>query len=291
MLNIERIRERYLRNPEPPEVTRVRELITNSFKALRFVEDVHKYYIPDGAGGEIELPSVSGVVHEFEPFVDWDEKCEIKAAKLGITKEELARQWHERNIISTHCGSKTHFFGENAMNMFIGREDLTKKNMPFQYSEDGYLIPYCPKEEAVTKYYEDILANDNVYPVMPEAMIYMGVNDKIPIRRRYAGTFDILLGYRMGGKIKFSIHDLKTNADIYKDYSRSWNVMMEEPFGDMGYYSEPYSCYCIQLSLYQLGLMQLDIEVVDRNLIWLKDDSTYEKVHTPDLTNKLIEIL
>ena len=292
MLNIELIKQRYLRNPEPEQVTKTRELIARSFSDLRFVEDVHKYYIPDGMGGEIELPSVSGIVHEFEPYVDWDEKCAIKAEKLGITKEELARQWHERNITSTHCGSKTHFFGENAMNMFIGREDLTRKNMPFQYSEDGYLIPYCPKEEAVTKYYEAILANDNVYPVMPEAMIYMGINDRVPIRRRYAGTFDILLGYRMGsGDIKFSIHDFKSNADIYKDYSRSYNVMMNEPFGDMGYYSEPYSCYCIQLSLYQLGLMQLGIEVVDRNLIWLKDDGTFEKVPTPDLTDKLIEIL
>ena len=289
MLNIDKIKQRYRKNPEPKEVKEARKLITNAFKQLEFVEGVHKYYIPDGHGGKTELPAVSTVVHSFEPYIDWDEKCAQKAERLGIPTEELARQWHEKNIIATHCGSKTHFFGENAMNMFIGREKTAKKNMPFQYTDDGYLIPYCAKENAITRYYEDILANGDVYPVMPEAMIYMGINDKVKVKNPYAGTFDILLAYKMGGGIKFAVHDFKTNEDIYKSFSRTYDVMMESPFGEMGFYNEPYSCYCIQLSLYQLGLMQLDIEVVDRKLIWLKEDGTYEKVGTPDLTEILLQ--
>lgn len=289
MLNIDKIKQRYRKNPEPKEVKEVRKLITNAFKQLEFVEGVHKYYIPDGHGGKTELPAVSTVVHSFEPYIDWDEKCAQKAERLGIPTEELARQWHEKNIIATHCGSKTHFFGENAMNMFIGREKTAKKNMPFQYTDDGYLIPYCAKENAITRYYEDILANGDVYPVMPEAMIYMGINDKVKVKNPYAGTFDILLAYKMGGGLKFAVHDFKTNEDIYKSFSRTYDVMMESPFGEMGFYNEPYSCYCIQLSLYQLGLMQLDIEVVDRKLIWLKEDGTYEKVGTPDLTEILLQ--
>ena len=289
MINIDRIRARYKRNPEPKEIGEVRRLITESFSKLEFVEGVHKYYVPDGNGGKTELPAVSTVVHGFEPYVDWDEKCVQKAERLGIDPDELAKQWHEKNIIATHCGSKTHFFGENAMNMFIGREDALKKNMPFQYTDDGYLIPYCGKERAITKYYEDILANEDVYPVMPEAMIYMGINDKVKVKKPYAGTFDILLGFKMGGGIKFAIHDFKTNEDIYKSFSRTYDVMMEPPFGDMGFYNEPYSCYCIQLSLYQLGLMQLDLDIVDRALIWLKEDGIYDKVRTPDLTNTLLE--
>lgn len=291
MLNINDIKERYKYNPEPIEVAKVRELITKSFSKLEFVEDVHKYYLPGRGGKKKELPSVSSVIEQWVPQVDWDEKAEEKAVKLGITKEELLKRWHEKNITSTSCGSKTHFFGENAMNMFIGREDLTKANMRFQYTDDGYLIPYCGKERAVTKYYEDILMNANVYPVMPEAMIYTNLNKKLVLKHPYAGTFDILLAYRLPhkDKIVFSIHDFKTNEDIYKDYSRKFNKMMLEPFND--YFEEPYGHYCIQLSMYQVGLMQLGIEVVDRNLIWLKDDGTYEKVKTPDLTQTVIEAL
>ena len=290
LLNLFDIKQRLIDNPEPKEVTDARKLITESFSKLQFVEDVHKYYIPNGRGKKkIELPSVSSIIKRWEPEVDWDEKAEQKALKMGISSDELKKQWHENNIISTSCGSKTHFFGENAMNMFIGREDLTKKNMAFQYTDDGYLIPYCAKEKAITKYYLDILNNPNVYPVMPEAKIYTNYNDTFNMKQPYAGTFDILLAYRYKGKIVFSLQDFKTNMSLYKDYARSNGQMMLSPFDDL--YDEPYSHYSLQLSLYSLGLKQIGIDVIDRVIIWLKDDGTYEKIKTPDLTEKLIPLL
>ena len=286
MLNYNDIKERYRLNPEPKEVSEVRNLITDSFSDLEFVEDVHKYYLPIN-GKKIELPSVSSVIEQWVPEVDWDEKAEMKAVKLVMTKDEMLKQWHETNIRSTSNGSQTHFFGENCMNLFIGREDKVKMDMTFQYTDDGYLIPYAPKEDAVTKYYEDILSNPDIYPVMPEAKVHTAYVDGV--KNPYAGTFDILMAYRYKGRIVFSIHDFKTNADIYKDYSRNWDVMMLEPFSR--FYEEPFSHYAIQLSLYQIALMNLGIEVVDRNLIWLKDNKTYEKVKTPDLTKELMDII
>lgn len=236
MLNIDVIKERYRLNPEPKEVTEVRKLITESFKKLEFVEDVHKYFLPTRGGKKIELPSVSSVIEQWIPFVDWDEQAGLKAVKLGITKEEMLRQWHENKIRSTSCGSKTHWFGENAMNMFIGREDLTKANMPFQYTEDGYLIPYCGKEEAVTKYYEDILANPDVYPVMPEAKIYTNYNKKFKLKKPYAGTFDILLAYRYKGRIVFAIHDWKgLPLDTKILTTNGFKTMGDLSVGDMVY--------------------------------------------------------
>lgn len=208
MLNINKIKESNKNKHIPKEIEETRNLITESFKDLEFVEDVHKYFLPKGKK-KIELPSVSSIIKRWEREVDWDEKAELKALSLGIPAEELKRQWHENNIISTSCGSKTHWFGEQAMNMFIGREDLLKNNMPFQYTEDGYLIPYCPKEWAVTKYYEDIMNNENVYPVMPEAKIYTNYNKTFKMKQPYAGTFDILLAYKYKGEIVYSIHDFK----------------------------------------------------------------------------------
>lgn len=291
LLNLNDIKERIAFNPEPKEVTETRERITNAFSRLEFVEDVHKYFLPQSDGTKIELPSVSSTIEQWVPYVDWDEKCEIKAAKLGIPKEELAREWHENNILSTSCGSKTHFFGENLMNMFIGREDIARENMKFQYTDDDYLIPYCPKEWAILRYYMDILKNDDVYPVMPEAMIYTNYNDTFNLKQAYAGTFDILMAYRINGEIKFAVHDFKTNADIYKSFSRNNGIMMLEPFGSMGFFEEAWSHYAIQLSLYSIGLMQLGIKPIDRVLIWLKDDGTYEKVRVPDLTKTLLDLL
>lgn len=290
MLNLNKIKESNENKHIPKEIEETRNLITESFKDLEFVEDVHKYFLPKGKK-KIELPSVSSIIKRWEQEVDWDEKAELKALSLGIPTEELKRQWHENNIISTSCGSKTHFFGENAMNMFIGRENLAKQNMPFQYTEDGYLIPYCPKEWAITQYYEDIMNNKNVYPVMPEAKIYTNYNKTFKMKQPYAGTFDILLAYRYKGEIVYSIHDFKTNKDLYKAFSRSNGVMMLPPFDEMGFYEEPYYHYVIQLNCYQLGLMQLGLKIVDRNLIWLKEDGTYEKIKVPDITQVLLPLL
>ena len=417
MINKKDIEARYAINPEPLDVSEARKLIEESFKDLRFIEESHQYFV-----GDQELPPVSTVCHKFEPYVDWDSIASRKAAKLGMTKEQLQEEWHQNNITSTSCGSKTHWFGEQMMNLWIGREP----NLPFQYTSDGYMIPYAPKEKAIEKYWTDILGNPRVYPVMPEAKIYrkdLG----------YAGTFDILLAYQMKDHIGFSIHDYKglpldtkiltkdgwktmgtlelgdevqdrykewqvvqgisevhmnpcfritftsgysitadhehrwvidtekimcgpllcemssrilkteelepgmlipytepnlgwleieridrtetvatrcievsgishtyligeiglvthnTNKDLKNDFNRSRSNRLLDPFQD--FIDEPLSLYSIQLSLYQLGLEQLGLPIIDRNLIWLKEDGTYEKIGTPDLTGRLLEVL
>lgn len=291
LLNINEIHTVRQNNPEPNEISATRNLIQDSFKDLIFVEDVHKYFLPQTDGNRIELPSVSATIERWSQEVDWNEKAEQKALRCGIKTEELLKQWHESNIISTHNGSKTHFFGENTMNMLIGKEEETKRNLPFQYSSDGYLIPYCGKERAIINYYRDILYNPDVFPVMPEAKIYTNYNNTFHFKQPYAGTFDILLAYKYKNRYVYSIHDFKTNASLYKDYAHDHHIMMLPPFDKLGLYEEAFAHYCIQLSLYQIGLMQLGIEIVDRNIIWLKDDGTYEKIKTPDLTSILIREL
>lgn len=422
MIRKKDIEDRYKQNPEPIEVTLAREQITDAFKDLVFLEDTHQYFV-----GPHEFPPVSSVCHRFEPYVDWEGIAEAKARKLGVTKTELQEQWHQNNITSTSCGSKTHWFGEQMMNLFIGRD----VDLPFQYTPDGYMIPYAPKEKAIEKYWTDILGNPKVYPVMPEAKLY---NTDLG----YAGTFDILMAYQMGNQIYFSIHDYKglpldtkiptydgwktirtvesgdlvydkngntvevmntseihynpcyricfedgssivadhehrwevlitlrsnalisendfrvmttediliqkdsilggmyieqknpecflkitdventemvptrclevsgeshtflvgenllvthnTNKDLKNDFNRSKSNRLLEPFQD--FIDEPLSIYSIQLSLYQLGLEQLGLPIIDRNLIWLKDDGTYEKIKTPDLTGRLVNVL
>ena len=281
MINKKDIEARNQINPEPLEVTKTRALITDTFEDLEFIEETHQYFV-----GEDELPPVSTICHGFQPYVDWDSIAEKKAAKLGIPVETLKEDWHKKNITSTSCGSKTHWFGEQMMNLFIGRE----VQLPFQYTPDGYMIPYAPKEKAIEAYWESILSNPRVYPVMPEAKIYLREIDGVKIMKPYAGTFDILMAYKMGdGRVAYSIHDYKSNVDLKNDFNRFKGNHLLEPFTDL--IDEPLSIYSIQLSLYQLGLQQLGLEIVDRNLIWLKEDGTFDKVPVPDLTERLLKTL
>jgi hypothetical protein len=126
---------------------------------------------------------------------------------------------------------------------------------------------------------------------MPDAKIYTNYDNTFKITQPSAGTFAILLAYRYKGEIVYSVHDFKTNKDLYKPFSRNNGVMMLPPFDEMGFYEEAYSHYVIQLNCYQLGLMQLGLKIVDRNLIWLKEDGTYEKIKVPDITKTLLPLL
>ena len=124
---------------------------------------------------------------------------------------------------------------------------------------------------------------------MAEAKIYTGINDTLNLNENFSGTFDMLFAFKHNGKFKLSILDLKTNTALENDFNRNKGNMLLPPFEDL--VDEAKSNYSIQLSCYQMGIEQLGYEVVDRKLIWLKDDGTYEKVSTPNLTDKLKLVL
>ena len=212
MINISDIQRRLLDNPEPQAVKDIRSLITGTFKDLEFHEGPHKYYLNKPDGSKIELPSVSGVIKQFEPEQDWDAIRKKKAAKEGIDPEVLKRQWRETNLLSTSNGTKTHFFLENLMNLWIyGESGLDQEVSHYQY-EDGFLIPYGAKEKAGMKFYEEmVLAKSDVFPIMPEAKIYTGLNPQYTFKQDYCGTFDLLMGKydRSSGQVTPFLMDWK----------------------------------------------------------------------------------
>lgn len=289
MLHIDDIRKRLEEHPEPKEITEVRELILNTFNKLEFVENGHKYYLPKPDGTKEELISVSKLIEQFSPYKDWDAQAEISAVKRGITKEQMQREWKENNIRATNSGTGVHRFGEMYQYFFMGHPELIDDVTKPQY-EDGFLIPHSPKEIAASKLYEDIFKLDNFYPVLAETRVYMGINDKYPITQKYAGTFDMLFAFfGEDGKLKLSILDWKTNNSLINSYVRDTNQMMLEPFQD--YHDDAINHYMLQLSAYELALKQLDLDVADRKLIWLKDDGNYEKISLPSVSNILADIL
>lgn len=291
MLNIEDVYERIERNPEPKEIEEIRKHILSSFKELDFIEDGHKYFLNKDDGTKIEMNSVSSVCHRFEPLVNWDTIRDRKAKKLGISSEELKRQWREKNITSTSNGTLTHLFAESYMYFFMGQVDKIPSIIKDMQYEDGFLIPYGEKQMAVAKYYEDLNKVDNMWAVMPETKVYIeSGNNPFGMNLNVSGTFDALFAFMDSkGKLKLSVRDWKTNASLLNSYNMSMGNTLLYPFDSGEFINQPKSMYTIQLSLYQLGLQQLGYEIGDRKLLWLTDSGEYFKIDVQDVTNILID--
>jgi len=291
MLNISDIKDRLRRDPEPKEIREIRENIKNAFNKLEFIEEGHRYYLHNDDGTKKKMNSVSSACHIFEPEADWDEIRKRKAAKLGISDDELAREWRENNLISTSNGSLTHLFAEAYMYFFMGDIDSIPEVIKKMQYEDGYLIPYGNKQKAIVKYYEDLYSVKGFYPVMPEAQVYIdsdkniyGINDDI------SGTFDALFAFfDKKGNLKLSVRDWKTNKSLENNYNQNNEITLLHPFDSYEFINEPKSIYTIQLSLYQLCVQQLGYEISDRKLLWLTDDGEYHKIDVPDVTKHLVK--
>ena len=286
MLHIDDIQTRLKNNPEPKEVAEMREHILSSFSNLEFIEEGHKYFIHN-EDGTVDTPvSVSGLIKEFEPYVDWDEKAEGVALKEGVDVEVIKRRWKENNLRATNSGSLDHLYGENYMYFLLNQTDFCNVIKP-QY-EEGFLIPSCPRQDAIVKYYTDIFGINEIYPLLPEVKMYMPKDNKFGIKKLYCGTADITLAIKYRGEWCIIIHDFKTNASLTSDYNQKFKVTMLPPFDNM--VDEPKSHYTFQLSAYALMLMNLGYKVIDRKLIWLKNDGNYEKIPLPDITKELIQV-
>lgn len=289
MLNYKEIKKRREEFPEPPEVTEIRKKILSSFSKIEFVPETHQYFLPLDDGSRIEYDCVSNVTHRFAPKVDWDIVAENYALKHGMPVDDVKESWHYNNIRATNSGTGVHLYGEMWMELFLGSPDNIDPVIKPQF-EDGYLIPHSPKEEAVRKYNENMFHTPNLYPVLAETRVYTGVGGSV-FKQNYAGTFDILYYYKNPKNEAESgliIMDYKTNADLYKEGSRTYGKTLLEPFGNL--YDEPISYYILQLSCYQIPLEDIGLKVLGRRVVWLRDTGEYEFVKLPDVTKTLREL-
>lgn len=288
MLNIEDIRNRLKRNPEPKVVAEMREHILNAFSNLEFIEEGHIYNLHNADGTVIErIPSASTIIHRFEPPRDWDVIAENYAVKWGRDVKDVKRQWHENNIKATNNGSSVHLYAENLQRFItnLKEEEICEVIKP-QY-EDGYLIPYGPKQDAALEYWQDLFNIQEIYPLLPECKMYMPIDNKYGIKEIFCGTADTTLAYKHKEKWSIILTDFKTNTSLSNSFSRSNNITMLQPFDNM--IDEPLSHYTLQLSLYSMMLENLGYDVIDRRIIWLKDDATYEKIKVPYIKEQIIE--
>lgn len=265
---------------EPKEVTEIRKKILSSFSGLEFIEEGHKYFL-----GDTELTSVSMIASKYEHEFDEVEQSIRYAEKHGETPEYWRDQWKFTNLKATISGTQIHSFAESLGWLQIGHpENITDDNKYKYIKEKGWLIPTRHKEEAALKFWKEFPKNMHV--VLPETRIY-NIGETI----KYAGTFDLLVYFentKNPSKSGLMILDWKTNADIYKNFSRTNNKMLLPPFEKM--YDEPFGAYTLQLTLYNLALEKIGLNVIGRRIVWLKDDGTFEVVPVDYLKKEFLSI-
>lgn len=266
------------KNEVKNKVDECRNVLTEKFGDIRFIEEGHKYFIND-----IEYIPVSNIIKKYEPYVDWDKKAEDYARKYGKRKENVQKSWRLNNLKSTISGTRTHEFGESYTNLMCGHPELICEQNKPQYVKDyNELISTYPKEDAVKKFYDDL--EDSLHPVGAEFKLSSKyIEDSISI----CGTCDLLFYDSL--KKKYVIGDWKTNKSLINEYSRKHGIMME---GCMSkFIDEHLSHYTLQFNIYQRMLESIGIEIADRILIWLKDDGTYERINIDRIDDNIMDII
>lgn len=224
--------------------------LSTAYQGLEFEPETHTYTV----GGRILTPVSNSLKSYYEEF-NVEEKAVEYAQRHGGDPDEIAQAWEDNRVRAAEFGTSVHNFGE-------------------RYFLDHSLKPSNNHEVAITKFWKDI--PPYIIPLHSELQMFSE-------RFALAGTSDnIFYDDRKKGIV---ISDYKTNKDLYKNFM---GKTMFEPFEFM--LDMPLSHYELQLSTYQLLLEEaIGVKVVERWIIWLLPDGSYEKIYARDFSKQIKE--
>lgn len=176
-----------------------------------------------------KLTSATGYLDRFVTPFDRDGLSKSKAAKLGITQEDMLIQWDAKRDRACDVGSMTHEYIEH---FFEGKKLKVK---------DQDVINKISKFHSI---YESKLKT--LTPIASEVRLF---SKRWPI----CGTLDQLFLYE--GQIL--VGDWKTNEKIKTDKDFNFNKWLLGPFSK--WKENEVNKYSIQISLYQLILEEAGI--------------------------------
>ena len=238
--------------------------ILNTSSEIVFEPKEHRYFYK----GE-ECMAVSHVVDLFVQESDFNTIAQnyVKKHNLPISWQRLRQIWGLKANNSTTNGTFVHQYGEDLNH--ICNDELDKAALKDWCLVNGYYYPVHPKSVAIYKYFEYLLANKEV-PFLAEI--------KLILKEHFiTGTFDQLVwSVKENG---FIMRDYKTNEVLVKDFKKP----MKSPFEL--YNDEALSHYIIQQNIYSLMLQEIGIKVLRKELVWLKDNETFELIKLPDVEN------
>jgi hypothetical protein len=189
--------------------------------------------------------------------------------------------WKKISDEACTTGTFHHEFGESAFYYMTGQYDKILPDFKDRLTPDGGFKAIYPKEEAVVRFYEEI--PKCIVPILAETRVFVEYG-----KAGYAGTFDILFYYdaELVGKPSNTsglfVMDWKTNKDLYKNFKEQTLLSPFEHLLDM-----PLSTYKLQLSLYENALYKIGLKVIGRRILWLKPDTTYEKINLESYREQL----
>lgn len=266
-------------------VEETRKLLGDRFNDITFIEEGHRYFINGN-----EYTPVSHIIKKYEQPFDEEAKSMAYAEKVGLTQEEVLRNWKLINLKSTISGSRTHEFGESYTNVMAGHPELICEANRKQWVEEyKTLLPTYPKEEAVVKFYTEMNFD-------PSKRLYV-VGAEFKLSTEYmrgvkpiCGTADILFyeeNLIFPEDSGFVIGDWKTNKELEKEYTVKNDIRMKYPMEK--FKDTALSHYTLQFNMYQKMFESVGLNIIDRRLIWLKDDGSYEVRYIPKLNDKIMD--
>lgn len=244
------------------------ERLADASLGLRFEPVTHRYYI-----GNVQIPSVSSIVEHFDPF---DAEAAAKRCSknsqhemFGKSVEEIIAIWNERGRTASSAGTEVHEFGEACFLCKSGRPDDVPAALQNRLMMDGSLEAVTAKEEAMAKWWNDLDIGRYVL-IAKESRVY---NPDL----RYAGTFDLLL-YDLQMH-HYALKDYKTNANLLRWYGDRLRAPLSPiKADDVGKYT-------VQQNLYRIELENIGIHIGTMDLIWLREDATYQEVRLQECQN------
>ena len=253
------------------DLEKVREIISETSSQIQFNKDEHRYFY-----GNEECMPVSHIVDLFVPETDFDLVAKNYVEKNNILEpwQKVRQKWLLKGTYSTTNGTFIHQYGEDLNNIC---NNFPKKDLSLvEYClVDGYYIPIHPKQVAIYKYFEYCLLNKEI-PFLSEIKLIwkeFGIT----------GTLDQLV-YSIKDK-GFILRDYKTNQILKKDFQKP----MKSPF--QMYNDEALSHYILQQNLYEIMLNLIDIKIIRKELVWLKDNETFELIILPDIKDLVKEAI
>ena len=269
----------------------IRSKIKDAFKDLIFDELPHKYYLHGK-----EITCVSNVTHLFVPHFDEDNMAQAtfernfnnpKSQYYRMTPTMIKESWKKISSDACALGTDRHLFAESLFYFTTGQLDLVPDEFKerIKTDENGEVI-FCaemPKEIAAMNFYKDL--PDCYIPILAETKVY---DEDL----NYSGTFDLLMYYdaTLNGKSDNNsgllVLDWKTNKDLYKNFN---GEKMLYPFEDL--LNMSLNVYKLQLSLYMNCIEKIGFKVIDRKLMWLKNDGRYEKIELEEYVDRLVKYL
>lgn len=222
---------------------------TNSFK---FFEDAHKYYL-----NEKELTSVTTFISQFHSDFNQDEMSLKTAQKRGISKDEVLKEWKDKNDYSKHLGHHVHLWIENYYN-----------KIPQQLPNDIEIIDRINKFNYIHGTHLHKLEH-----IVSEQKIFSE-------NKLLAGTIDTLFLYK-GNVIML---DWKSNLKMTSDVDTTYEKLYY-PFNK--YYKNHLNEYSIQQSLYALMLEEIGIYVKKMYLCYIPKEDKARMYTCVDMREEL----